>query len=87
MQARPAGTRFDLTDAQWALLEPLLPVGSQACRPPVWSKRTSIDAIRWLVRVGSPWRDVPERHGPWQSVDWLFRTWQPSAPRTRPATC
>ncbi|MCA5895151.1 transposase [Isoptericola sp. NEAU-Y5] len=27
-----------------------------------------VDGIRWRVRVGAPWRDVPERYGPWQSV-------------------
>lgn len=76
MQTIPAGARFDLTDAQWALLEPLLPIGRKPGRPPLRPKRTLIDGIRWRVRVGSPWRDVPERYGPWQCVYWLFRTWQ-----------
>lgn len=67
---------LDLTDTQWALVEPLLPVGRKPGRPPVRPKRTLIAGIRWRVRVGSPWRDVPERDGPWQSVYWLFRTWQ-----------
>lgn len=68
--------RFDLTDAQWAVLEPLLPVGKRPGRPPKWSKRRLIDGIRWRVRVGAPWRDVPERYGPWQTVYGLFRRWQ-----------
>ena len=87
MQTIPAGARFDLTDTQWALVEPLLPVGRKPGRPPVRPKRTLIDGIRWRVRVGSPWRDVPERYGPWQSVYWLFRTWQrlgSGRPRTTP---
>ncbi|MFG1872455.1 IS5 family transposase [Micromonospora arborensis] len=68
--------RFDLTDVQWAALEPLLPKGKKPGRPPKWSKRQLIDGIRWRVRVGSPWRDVPECYGPWQTVYGLFRRWQ-----------
>ncbi|MEW2386697.1 IS5 family transposase [Micromonospora sp. NPDC047707] len=68
--------RFDLTDAQWAVLEPLLSKGKKPGRPPKWSKRQLIDGIRWRVRVGSPWRDVPECYGPWQTVYGLFRRWQ-----------
>ncbi|MBR7828178.1 IS5 family transposase [Actinospica sp. MGRD01-02] len=70
----PAGARFDLTDAQWAVLVPLLP--APAGRPPVHPRRRLIDGVRWRVRVGAPWRDVPERYGPWQSVYTFFRRWQ-----------
>lgn len=68
--------RADLTDAQWAVLEPLLPKGRKSGRPPKWTKRQLIDGIRWRTRVGSPWRDVPTRYGPWQTVYGLFRRWQ-----------
>jgi transposase len=68
--------RFDLTDAQWALLEPLLPVPVRSGRPSRWSKRQLIDGIRWRVRVGAPWRDVPACYGTWQAVYALFRRWQ-----------
>jgi transposase len=68
--------RFDLTDGQWAVLEPLLPVAKRAGRPSKWTKRQLIDGIRWRVRVGAPWRDVPECYGSWQAVYGLFRRWQ-----------
>ncbi|WP_405680349.1 IS5 family transposase [Streptomyces sp. NBC_01238] len=68
--------RHDLTNAQWAKLEPLLPVGSKPGRPPVRTKRQLIDGIRWRTRAGAPWRDVPERYGPWETVYGLFRRWQ-----------
>jgi len=68
--------RGDLTEEQWVRLEPLLPVGKKPGRPPVWSKRQLIDGIRWRTRAGVPWRDVPERYGPWQTVYGLFRRWQ-----------
>jgi transposase len=72
----PAGARHDLTDAQWELLEPLLPAVSGRGRPPKWSRRQLIDGVRWRSRAGTPWRDVPERYGSWQSVYGLFRRWQ-----------
>ena len=76
MASVAAAGRHDLTDAQWGLLQPLLPVGAKPGRPPKWSKRQLIDGIRWRVRVGAPWRDVPSVYGPWQTVYGLFRRWQ-----------
>ena len=46
--------RGDPTNEQWARLEPLLPKGSKAGRPPTWSKRQLIDGIRWRTRTGAP---------------------------------
>jgi transposase len=67
--------RADLTDAQWAVLGPLLPASTRG-RPPKWDKRQLINGIRWRVRAGAPWRDVPPAYGPWQTVYGLFRRWQ-----------
>ena len=47
METIPAFARHDLTDAQWAALKPLLPVGKKAWRPPIHAKRQLIDGIRW----------------------------------------
>lgn len=55
-------------------MEPLLPVAGVG-RPAV-SRRRLIDGIRWRVRTGSPWRDLPAEYGPWQTVYGLFRRWQ-----------
>ena len=76
MPTVPVSGRADLTDAQWAVLAPLLPVGKKPGRPPVWPRRQLIDGIRWRTRAGCPWRDVPGRYGPWGSVYGLFRCWQ-----------
>ena len=76
MQTIPVTGRFDLTDEQWALLAPLLPAGRRPGRPCKWSRRQLIDGIRWRIRVGAPWRDVPSVYGSWQSVYALFRSWQ-----------
>src|SRR5262247_3305473 len=45
-------------------------------RPRKWTRRQLIDGIRWRTRAGAPWRDVPERYGPWESAYGLFRRWQ-----------
>ena len=68
--------RADLTDAQWAVLEPQLPRGKKPGRPPERTKRQLINGIRWRTRTGAPWRDVPPAYGPWQTVYGLFRRWQ-----------
>lgn len=68
--------RGDLTDAQWVVLEPLLPQGIKAGRPPLHTKRQLINGIRFRTRTGIPWRDLPERYGPWETVYGLFRRWQ-----------
>ncbi|MEU0633537.1 transposase [Streptomyces sp. NPDC005989] len=66
--------RGDLSDDQWAVLEPLLPVA--VLRRPSLGQRRLIDGIRWRVRTGAPWRDLPSTYGPWQTVYGLFRRWQ-----------
>ncbi|MFJ8133318.1 IS5 family transposase [Streptomyces hydrogenans] len=68
--------RGDLTNGQWARLEPLLPQGVKPGRPQMWMRRQLIDGIRWRTRAGAPWRDVPERYGLWDRVYGLFRRWQ-----------
>jgi transposase len=71
-----AAGRHDLGDSEWCVLEPLLPRGKKAGRPPKWARRQLINGIRWRTRTGSPWRDVPTAYGPWQSAYGLFRRWQ-----------
>ncbi|OCC11545.1 IS5 family transposase [Streptomyces sp. PTY087I2] len=68
--------RGDLTDEQWAVLEPLLPKGARSGRPLVWPRRQLIDGIRFRVRTGVPWRNVPSEYGSWGRVYDLFRRWQ-----------
>jgi len=76
--------RFDLTDIQWQRLEPLLPP-QKSGKPghPYKDHRTIINGIRWCVRTGAPWRDVPERYGPWQTCYDRFTRWQRDGTWTR----
>jgi transposase len=71
-----AATRHDLSDAQWALVEPLIPPSSRTGRPRTWPVRGLVDGVRYRARVGGPWRDVPDRYGPWWRVYALFACWQ-----------
>jgi transposase len=68
--------RHDLTDAQRAALAPLLPTAPTRGRLPNWTRRQLIDGIRWRIRIGPPWRDVPAGYAPWQTIYGLFRRWQ-----------
>ena len=65
--------RHEMTDEEWARLEPLLPP-RQAGKPRK-DDRLVINAILWKLATGAPWRDLPERYGPWQSVYTRFRRW------------
>src|SRR5919205_2655736 len=68
--------RFDLTDVQWVVLERLLPKAKRSGRPSLWTRRQLIDGMRWRIRVGAPWRDVPPEYGSWSAAYALFRRWQ-----------
>ena len=67
--------RGDLTQAQWDLLEQLLPAVKPTGRRPRCYRQV-INGIRWRIRTGAPWRDIPERYGPWETCYGRFRVWQ-----------
>jgi transposase len=68
--------RHDLSDEQWALLEPLLPVERTGGPGRPWTPhRRVVNAILWRTRTGSPWRDLPAAYGSWQTVYGRHRTW------------
>ena len=64
----------NLTDAQWAILQPLLPTPSTLGRPPT-DRRRVIDAILYIVKGGIPWRLLPTGFPPWKTVHSIFRQW------------
>jgi transposase len=67
--------RGDLSQAQWQVLEEVLPPVKPTGRPPR-DRRQVINGIRWRIRTGAPWRDIPDRYGPWETCYCPFRTWQ-----------
>jgi transposase len=70
--------RHELTDAQWERLAPLLPPQRPATGRPAHDHRTVLNGILWRLATGVPWRDLPERYGPWQTGYSRFRRWQRS---------
>lgn len=70
------GYPTDLTDAQWAVLEPLLPAAQTRGRPRRTDLRAVVDAIRYLLRTGCQWRLIPSDFPPWGTVWWYFRSWR-----------
>ncbi|WP_433501823.1 IS5 family transposase (plasmid) [Sphaerimonospora sp. CA-214678] len=66
--------RGELTDKAWQRIESLLPATGGKGRP--WrDHRQVIDGILWRLRTGAPWRDIPERYGPWQTCYERFKRW------------
>lgn len=65
--------RGELTDKAWERIEPLLPPNGRGRR---WrDHRQVINAILWKLRTGAPWRDLPERYGPWKTAQERLRIW------------
>jgi len=59
--------RDALSDPQWARIAPLFRRRAKKGRTPS-DRRTIANGIRWILPTGAPWRDLPERYGPWQTV-------------------
>jgi transposase len=67
--------RFVLTDAQWAKMEPhCLGKPSDPGRSG-GNNRLFVEAVLWIARTGSPWRDLPKQFGKWNSVFVRYRDW------------
>lgn len=66
--------RHEQTDAQWRVIEPLLPANGRPGGQ--WSDhRTVGNGVLLRARTGAPWPDLPERYGPWQTVYERQRRW------------
>ncbi|MEV6810566.1 IS5 family transposase [Micromonospora sp. NPDC051296] len=74
--SRRRGYPSDLTDAQWALIEPLLPEPNTDGRREKHPRREIVNAILYVVRSGCPWRYLPADLPPWQTVYWYFTRWE-----------
>ncbi len=65
----------DLSEAEWRLLEPLLPPERGRKSRPAFDNRQIVNGILWRIRTGAHWRDLPEKHGKWMTVYQRFRRW------------
>lgn len=68
--------RYELTDAQWKRLEPLLPPEKPRTGRPNHSHRRMINGMLWIARSGAPWRDLPDRYGSFGTVASRFYRWR-----------
>jgi transposase len=66
--------RYDLTDFEWSAIEPLMPMDRRGPKPK--NNRQIINGMFYILRTGSPWRDLPERYGPYTSVYNRFNRWR-----------
>jgi len=68
----------DLSDAEWALLEHLVPAPKTGGREPIHSRREIVNAIFYVLRSGCQWRMLPHDFPPWETVYDYFRRWRDS---------
>ena len=66
----------DLSDAEWVVLQPLIPPGKPGGRPRVHADRDLIDAMRYVLRGGIAWRALPHEYPPWKTVSHSVRVWR-----------
>ena len=69
---------MDLTDEQWAVLEPLIPEPLRRAdgRGRPWKPaRDVLNGILWILRTGAPWKDMPDRYPPYQTCHRRFQQW------------
>ena len=67
-------SRYDLTDFEWRVIEPLLPNKPRGV--PRLDDRRVLNGIFWVLRSGAPWRDLPERYGPRTTCYNRFVRWR-----------
>ncbi len=71
----PIMLRRDLTDQQWQRIAPLV-AGKKSDRGRTGvNNRLFVDAVLWVARTGSPWRDLPDAFGPWYTAYTRFWRW------------
>jgi transposase len=66
-------SRYDLSEFEWRVIEPLLPNKPRGVARV--DDRRVLNGIFWVLRSGSPWRDLPERYGPYTTCYNRFRRW------------
>jgi transposase len=66
----------DLSDAEWMILEPLVPAVKTGGRPARWSRREIVNAIFYALRAGGQWRALPHDLPPWQTVYGYYWRWR-----------
>src|SRR3954453_6871956 len=66
----------DLSDAEWAILAPLICPGKQAGHPQIFALRRIVDAVFYLLRTACQWRALPHDLPPWSAVFYHYAKWR-----------
>jgi transposase len=66
--------RHELKEEEWLAMADLLPKPKSTGRP-AQPARDMLNGMIWILMTGAPWRDLPERYGPWETVYRRFREW------------
>ena len=66
--------RHELKEEEWLPVADLLPPPRSTGRP-ARPARDMLNGMMWILMTGAPWRDLPERYGPWETVYRRFREW------------
>ena len=66
----------DLTDAQWQLIEPLVPAAKAGGRPARYERREIVNALFYVTKNGCTWRNLPHDLPPWSLVHYYFWHWK-----------
>ena len=64
-----------LNDEQWRRIRPFLSGKTSDCGVTAKDNRTFVEAVLWIARTGSPWRDMPEEFGHWHRVYVRYSRW------------
>jgi transposase len=68
--------RYELTDEEYALIEPELPTNTGKTGHPWNPHRPIINGIFWRLRTGAPWADIPPRYGSWKTIHDRYTWWR-----------
>jgi transposase len=79
--------RYELTDAQWEQIAPLLPPQKPRTGRPAEDHRQVLNGMLWILRTGAPWADLPARYGPVGTVSSRFYRWRQAGVFDRVLRC
>ncbi len=70
-----AAKRYELNEAQWVKISPLLPGKAGDAGRTAADNRLFVNGCLWVLRSGAHWCDLPERYGKWKTVHRRFSRW------------
>lgn len=68
--------RHEVSEEEWTVLDPVIPRSKAKTGRPARDRREMLNGMLWILGTGAPWRDLPERYGPWETVYSTFNKWR-----------